>query len=326
MQSKFLNPKPFKGFALSINKTKTLIQRFLFYLCYISYIIIIKYKFQSGEGMELLKNKASFLYKLYRRYIEDEVGNTAASLAYYLIFSFFPTIVFASMILGKMNISTEMVFRLLDGVLPADIIDIIGKYLKYLNENTSTNILMVSLFFTIYFPVRAMSRITDGINKAYKVKSKRGIVRKLVLMFSFTVIFVFSIGCIFLLLVVGRNLLSFVSAYIYISKEFIEFWSTIRFLIIGAVAFITLSFLYWVVPEEKVIFKEVLPGAFFSVVFWVGLSAGFSFYVERMGKYSILFGSIGAIIVLLVWLYMMSAVLLIGAEINCLLKCLKIKN
>ena len=269
--------------------------------------------------MNIMKNLIFFIFKIANRYKRDDIGTVAASLTYYFIFSIFPFIIFLSHLLGLSNISQTDFFNAIYGVLPVDVIEIIKKYLKHTAENGNTNMLMISLFFSVYFPIRAVSRAMDGINTAYRIESKRSIFRKIVLMIILTILFTGCIVLLFFILFTSNAALSFVSRVLPISLKFIEIWSNTRFFLLGMASFVVLELVYWLVPEKELFFFEALPGAIFSTVGWLIFSIGFSFYVEHMSKYSILYGSIGAIIVLLIWLYFISWILLLGAEINCLI-------
>jgi len=261
-----------------------------------------------------------FLIRLIKRYFKDDIGSSAAALAYYLMFSFFPMIILGSMLLGYANISSDYVSNAFTGILPHDVINIINKYLEYVSENKNSNILMVSLFFTVYFPLRAVARIMGEINRVYKVQNERRFFKKILFVFVFTALFAFTIFASLALLIAGRTMLSFISNFVGISPEFIEAWVTNRFVAMAIICFITIIMLYMLAPNCAVSFTQSFPGAAFAVLLWLLLSAGFSFYVENMGKYSVVFGSIGAIIVLLLWLYMMASILLMGAEVNSVLK------
>lgn len=261
-----------------------------------------------------------FLIRLIKRYFVDDIGNSAAALSYYMVFSFFPLIILGSTLLGYANISSDSVSQAFSGILPHDVINIINRYLIYVNTNKNANILMVSLFFTVYFPIRAVKRIMDEINRVYKVENKRRFLKKILFVFMFTALIVFTIFASLTLLIAGRTILSFISNFVGISSDFIDVWVMNRFVAMAIICFVTITILYILAPNCSVSFIQAFPGAATAVLLWLLLSAGFSYYVENMGNYSVLFGSIGAIIVLLLWLYMMALVLLMGAEVNSVLK------
>jgi membrane protein len=268
-----------------------------------------------------------FFYRLARRYFADDISSAAAALAYYMIFSFFPMIVGLSMILGFADIDIGAVTSVLAKFMPTDIIGIVDMYLSYVAENKSVNIMAVSLFFTFYFPMRAVNYIMVGIDRAYGERKKRLLPIRILLVVLFSIIILFTIFASLILLSVGRSLLEFISYInIFIPVRFIDMWVYLRFVIMAAICSITVTALYFIAPSRKMKFTKALPGAVAAVSCWLIVSAGFSFYVENIGNYSVLFGSIGAIIVLLLWLYITAVILLMGAEVNRVLEDMRIEE
>ena len=132
---------------------------------------------------------------------------------------------------------------------------------------------------------------------------------------------VFTILASLLLLAFGRTIISFLAKFnIILSADFINMWVYLRFIIMAGICMIVITALYCIAPSRPVKILNALPGAVAAVSMWIIVSALFSFYVEHMSKYSLLFGSIGAIIVLLLWLYIAAVILLMGAEINSVLE------
>jgi len=262
-----------------------------------------------------------FFAELIERCIKDEIGMSAAALVYYMIFSFFPMIIVLSMILGFADIDTGLVTASLSHFMPSDVINIIEKYLLYVSEKRNGNILAASILFTFYFPVRAVNYIMLGVNKAYGSAGKRKLSKRILLTAMFSLVLAFGVFASIILLAAGRTLLEIMSAInIIIPVEFIDTWVYLRFIILAAAAIVVVTMLYILAPVRKVRFLNALPGAVSAVSLWITVSAAFSYYVENMGKYSVLFGSVGAVMVLLLWLYITASVLLLGAEINAVLE------
>ena len=93
-------------------------------------------------------------------------------------------------------------------------------------------------------------------------------------------------------------------------------WTTLRWLISSVILFIVFSVVYTITPNRKIRCVTVLPGALFSTIGWIVASFGFSFYVNNFGNYTLMYGSLGVIIVLMIWFYLSGAILIIGGEIN----------
>ncbi|HIW48240.1 MAG TPA: YihY/virulence factor BrkB family protein, partial [Firmicutes bacterium] len=126
-------------------------------------------------------------FGVWRQYQNDQVAIEAAALAYYLLFSFFPLLIFISSLLGAAHLLPETVLSNLQGILPGEVLELVQGYLQQINQETTKNILMVSLFFSVYFPFRAMSRVIRVINQAYQVCKDRSILSKLILILVFGV-------------------------------------------------------------------------------------------------------------------------------------------
>ena len=115
---------------------------------------------------------------------------------------------------------------------------------------------------------------------------------------------------------VGRRALEFVSGLIALPQGFIDLWSYLRFIVLGVVMFLMLTVLYMLAQGQRRPLKEVAPGVGISLAAWMVLSLAFSYYVEHFANFSVLYGSIATIVVVLLWLYMSGQVLILGAELS----------
>lgn len=249
------------------------------------------------------------------RFFNHGVGNSAAALTYYLIFAFFPFLIFLSSLLGVLNVPQISVEEL-SAFIPQDIIDLINSFLLHVQEASSTPILIFGLVFSIYFPVRAVSSLMDFISLAYEVKEKRSIIHRGIIILIFAVGLVVTIAASIIIMLMSKGLMTQVAAFLPLSIAGIELWNILRFLLLGCMLLIMLTLLYLVAPGCVVTLRSAMPGAIGSLVCWLVYTVGFSFYVEHMANYSVVYGSIGAIIVLLIWLYATSVTVIMGAELN----------
>lgn len=263
------------------------------------------------------KNKfVWFMVELVHRYFADSIGKSAAALAYYFVFSFFPFIIFISMVFSFLNIGTLTFAKEVQALIPADIIEIVNLFLRHITEEKSSALLVFGLVFSIWFPMRAVNSIMQSVNHAYRVKRKRNFLVRHSIVFIFTLFLMVAIFGALVIVIVGKNLLTFLSVFLHISNTSINLWGEIRFLILAVMLFIVLSLMYYISPMERFSKRYIIPGALAALVSWLIISAGFAFYVENMANYSVVYGSIGAIIVLLIWLYLSAVTILMGAEFN----------
>lgn len=253
--------------------------------------------------------------ELTHRFFDHNVGNSAAALTYYLIFAFFPFLIFVSSLLGMLQLP-QMPVEELRAFIPQDILELIGSFLGHVQQTSSTPMLIFGLVFAIYFPARAMWSMTDFLAIAYDVREHRSVVRRSLVVMLLAIGMVVTMASSFAILLLGKGLLSWASTFLPISLEGIALWNIIRFVLLGAMLFVMLTLLYLLAPGCVVSLRSVLPGALGSLVCWLIYTVGFSFYVENLASYSVVYGSIGAIIVLLIWLYATSMTLIMGAELN----------
>ena len=114
----------------------------------------------------------------------------------------------------------------------------------------------------------------------------------------------------------GRNFLTFVSRYIAISAGVIELWTNLRWILTAAIITATLALLYKVIPYTPYKKQSVWPGAVFSLIGWMVVSLLFSVYVNNYANYSLVYGPLGAVIALMMWLFFTGMIIILGAELN----------
>lgn len=256
---------------------------------------------------------------LISRYFDHGCGRTGAALAYYLLFSLFPLIFFISQLIGVLQIPPIDLSSALGRVIPTELVELLNSYLTHVADRGSGGLLALGLVTTFYFPMRAMVFLMQVVGKAYSVESRRGILKEYGVSFLLTLLLGLVILLSLVFILFGHRLLTYLSSTLPISPEFISVWNWLRFLALGVLLFGVLCVLYCVSTGRKVPFRFLFPGAGVSILAWVLISAGFSFYVNNFADYSGVYGSLGTAIVLLVWLFLGAVTIVMGAELNGLL-------
>lgn len=251
--------------------------------------------------------------QLVRRYYLHDVGRDSAALTYYLLFALFPLLVFISTLLGILKLDVDSVTQVLSQIVPADVMSVLESYLEYVSANASRQLLWFSLIFSVWFPMRATSCLLHSLRKAFGLGPPRKMLINQLGILLFTVWLILTIG-LTLLVTVGRRALEFLSGLIELPAGFIDLWSYLRFIVLGVVMFLMLTVLYMLARGQRRPLKEVAPGVGISLAAWMVLSLAFSYYVENFANYSVLYGSIATVVVVLLWLYMSGTVLIMGAE------------
>lgn len=262
------------------------------------------------------QNRFFYLVKrMVYRYFSDGIPQAAAELSYFLLFSLFPLLIFLNALLARLNLSMEGIEPVLD-MLPKSLQQLIVSYLNQLAETPPVSPMLIGIGLTLYFLSRAVRSMMRTVNDIYHVEVARGMIWDVLISFGITAGFLVSVVCSFVLVVAGKALIRLLPHVVPIPQPVLNMTHDTGFWVIIPFIFVFLMLFNRVVPNLHLKFREVWPGALFSLVAWLLVSWGFSFYVDNMASYSVLYGSLGAIIVLMLWLYIVSIILLMGPQLN----------
>lgn len=263
---------------------------------------------------------------LVRRYFDHHVGRDSAALTYYLLFALFPLLILLNNAVGLLNFDVDALLTTLSGFIPRDALDFVAQYLRYVSRVSSRMMLWFSLIFTIYFPYRAVNALFQSVRKAYEAGPPTGFLRSQLRMLLYTMLLIIAMPLSLAMSSVSRSVLEFVSRYVYLNESAIRVWDWFRFVVLAAILFSMIALLYLLALDLHSLKKGILPGVIISLLAWIGLSMLFSIYVEHAANYSLIYGSIGTIIVLLLWLYLSATTLIMGAEFNSVLLDIRISR
>ena len=258
----------------------------------------------------------TFLKHLYTKIKNDDVTAISAQISYYLILSSFPFMIFIVTLIGYANISIEEMINDLSGVIPVETVTIIEEILNEVSEGRNQTLLSFGMLATLWAASRGINAVIKGLNKAYGLEENRPFWKIRGLSFLATLVVGIVVIVSILLLVLGGWVGEQLFLLLNSPKGFHQLWNFLQYGIPLLVMVIVFTSLYWFAPNRKISVKEALPGAVFTSIGWITTSLLFSIYVSRFGEYTKTYGSLGGVIVLLIWLYISSMIILIGGEIN----------
>ena len=262
------------------------------------------------------QNRFVYLVKrMVYRYFADGIPQAAAELSYFLLFSMFPLLMFVNSILARLDISIEGITPVLD-MLPRTLRQLIVTYLNQLSGTPSFSPMLIGIGLTLYFLSRAVRSMMRTVNDIYHVEISRGMIKDVLISLGITAGFLVSVVCSFVLVVAGRALIRLLPRLFPIPQAALDATHDASFWVMIAFIFVFLMLFNCIVPNLQLKFREVWPGALFSLVAWILVAWVFSFYVDNMARYSVLYGSLAAIIILMLWLYIVSIILLMGPQLN----------
>lgn len=257
-----------------------------------------------------------FCTLMVRRYLRHSVGAQAAALAFYLLFMIFPFLIFLSALLGLLQLDVAGILRALGEVMPREAVNLIGTYLSYVQENSSIRLAVFGLVFSVWFPMRAANTLMRSVRTAYRLGPPQTPIIHTIKSLLYTVMLLVTLSLTLVAVTVTDRILTWAVIKLHLPQFAASLWETLRFPVAGLAGFFALYSLYALAQDRRQSLKDIWPGTVFALGAWLGISWLYNFYVENFAHYSVLYGSIGTIIVLLIWLNLTAVVLIMGAEMN----------
>ena len=255
---------------------------------------------------------------LLRRYRRHGVAFSCAALTYYLVFAAFPLLVLLGTLPGALGWESESLLYAMGRVVPDQVTVLVGRYWKDVAQNGGRRILWSSAVFSLWLPMRATDCLLHGLRRAFGAVKPAGL-RPKIRTLLFTLWLMVTLTTALLLITVGRRALSYLTAQLGLPVGITGAWNVLRFVLLSLVLTAALAILYMLALGKRRPLRQVMPGVILSLLAWMLVSAGFSYYVEYMAGYTLLYGSVAAVVVTLLWLYMSGLVLIMGAEFNAML-------
>jgi len=267
-------------------------------------------------GRFLTAINSTILKDIIKRIKIHEVPSLAAQLAYYLLLSMFPFLLFLISLAGHMPVTGEHVIDELGRILPDNTFETIRQILAEITTGRNTAF-SFSLVTSLWAASKGVNALIRGLNKAYDINESRPFWKTRVISVLYTLGLAILLIITMVFIVLGKPIGDYISDTFGLPPRFFNtVWNWIRHVTPVLAMIITLAALYYFIPDKRLSLRTTFPGAVFTTVVWMVLSVAFSFYVNNFSSYSKVYGSIGGIIVLLIWLYWISMIILIGGEIN----------
>jgi membrane protein len=263
-----------------------------------------------------------FLRVLAQEIAADDVFGMAAEMAYRFLFAVFPFLLllitvlgFAGDALGVDDLFAQLM-RQVRPFLPGDVSEAIEQYASHLLSSRSPGFLTVGLLGTLWGAATGVGTLIKGLNRSYDVEAVRPLWRRQLLSMVIT-LFLPPVALAMLLLgLLSQTLL----AWLGLSAGAAGLITFARWPILIGALWLGLSLLYQVLPNRRHAYRWSLLGGALGTFGWLALTNGFSLYIANFGSYNSTYGSFGAAIVFLLWLYLAGVVVLVAAEISALIE------
>lgn len=260
----------------------------------------------------------TLLYRLMYRLMRDDITAYAAQITFYMILSIFPFLVFLGRILARTNLTT--IVHLLEVLtdmktIPGPVVELLSTVLSSL-QITSDASYSLYIVVIIYSASKCIRGIMNGIHMAYHTVETRSLPVRFLLSFFYTICFAIVIVLFIALVLFGEQLSTMFFGFFGLDAFYAQLMNLLRYMLPVIFMFITYMLLYRIIPAKPLKFHNVYIGALFSTVTSFIVSRVFSIYVSDFSNYATLYGSISGIIIVLLWLYLISLILLLGAMLN----------
>ncbi len=278
-----------------------------------------KKKTDSDYPFDVTSSKG-FFKELLARIQYVDVTALGAQLAFFFLLSLFPLLIFMVTLLPYLNLQEDQLFNILRTYAPGEVYSLIDGTLDEVLSDRNGGLLSVGIIATIWSASNGMNALIKSLNRSYDLDETRPflIARGISIIFTLLLIVLFVVALA--LPIFGEQIGTFLFSYLGYEQGFLSVWNQVRWTIPPVMIFFVFMLLYWIAPNRKLYLKSVIPGAIFATVGWIVVSLGFSLYVSSFANYSATYGSIGGIIVLMMWLYFSGTILMVGGQINAVMQ------
>jgi membrane protein len=242
----------------------------------------------------------------------------AGHIAFMTLFSSFPFLIFLTTLAGEIGQTDAVRDFIAMGLraLPPEVSEAIRPAIEEVMSTRRTGLMTISILASLWATSSGVEALREALNKAYGVEETRPIWFCRLQSLAFTIIFSICIILVMLVLVVGPVLWSYIQPLLDVSREWGWFYEALRYFVAVALLYVVVALLYRWLPSRHLPRREILPGAAVTVVLWVALASLFSLYLQNLGRFSVTYGSLGGIVVTLMFFYVSALIFIFGAEIN----------
>lgn len=256
------------------------------------------------------KDPVLYIRECVQLYLDKRVTQAAASLAYFMLLSVFPLLICISAFLGWMQIDTQELLAVAEGVIPREEVSLLDTYLEYVTGNHSAGFFAAGLVMVFTSASAAFRAVTKSMSDIYEVAPRRGLVGMLVsILFPLGLLLIIYLSIA--VIVAGEWLLGWLAGHFPWAGVLLS-WRNLRFLFLFLVVFVFVLLITMGAVPRSLPRGPILVGSVISSCALVGASALFSVFVGMSTRYSLVYGSLVSIIILLIWLYLCGVILLTG--------------
>ena len=267
-----------------------------------------------------------FAKEMFYRVMYDEISLLSANLSYYFILSLFPMLIVALALTPYFKIDQQFLLEKIQSYAPGDLGDYLFDMISEVLNNKNNTIITVGIVFTRWSASSGIYGIIIAFNNAFRVRDGRiWIVTKLISVIL-TALFLIGMFVALVLIVFGKQLTYILFHKFNLDEGYYNLWSVLNSSLPVLFIFLIFVFLYTMGPNLKLKAISIIPGAVFATISWIIVSKLFGYYIDHFSSYIKTYGTIGAFMAFVLWLYITGYILIIGAEINAIFHNYKVEH
>jgi membrane protein len=256
--------------------------------------------------------------RVVKGFFDDNMVAYAAALSYYVFLALFPFSILLLALLGFLGIAGlfDWLLNQAETALPGQAMGLVEQVIGQIRSQSQGWLLLFGIAVGRWSAPSTILLLMVALNAAYEVEETRPIWKRLLLSIGYTLGLAVLIIIAAALMMVGPQAVAWFANEISIGTLFVGLWTWLQWPLAALVLMLVVAIAYYVVPDVDEPFRIISPGAVLAVIGWLAVSLGFSYYVAGFAHYGAVYGSLSAVIVLLVEFFISVSVLLLGAEVN----------
>jgi membrane protein len=259
--------------------------------------------------------------RVWREMQQDNVFGRAAELSYYFLLALFPFLIFLTsiigMVLGSGTGTRHQLFDYLGRIMPPSAFQLIDATMREVSAASTGGKLSFGLLAALWAASNGMGAITEALNVAYNMTETRPWWKQRLTAIGLTMALSVLIISALVLVVGGGRIAEWLASVYGFGPTFPIIWKIVQWPLVLVCMVLAFALIYYFAPDiREQVWKWLTPGAVIGVVLWLLVSIAFRVYLHFFNSYSATYGSLGAVIILMLWLYFTGAAVLIGGEIN----------
>lgn len=256
----------------------------------------------------------------FQRNNDSCINAFSAQAAFFVILAFFPFLMALLILIQYLPVSENDINNLLSGVLPATLAEYIRDIIGEIFKKSTPTLFSLTIITTVWSAGKGMFAVIKGLNVVYDIEETRNYFKLRGMSAVYTCAFIAILALTILFLGFGNRIVDLIVSKFPHTNDFAYFIMSLRSAVSLCLLICFFIALFTIVPNRKSSVKDEIPGAVVSACGWIWFTYIYELYIDRVGSYSYLFGSLTAILLLMLWLYTCMYILFIGAQINAFIK------